>query len=52
MDMDPCERQFLEVLHELQHKLQFIKNQEFRDVQSTSDVAQIADQLKLRVRFL
>ncbi|VDO20049.1 unnamed protein product, partial [Brugia timori] len=38
VERDVGEREFLEQLHELQHKLQFLKAQEFRDVKATSDV--------------
>ncbi|VDN06583.1 unnamed protein product [Thelazia callipaeda] len=42
------ERGFLEQLHELQHKLQFLKAQEFRDAKATADVHDIVENLKFK----
>ncbi|VDK67799.1 unnamed protein product [Litomosoides sigmodontis] len=53
IERDVGERAFLEQLHELQHKLQFLKTQEFRDAKATSDVhdamAKIREWLLLKI---
>ncbi|KAK6112916.1 Vps52 / Sac2 family protein [Brugia pahangi] len=48
VERDVGEREFLEQLHELQHKLQFLKAQEFRDVKATSDVHDVIENLKYK----
>uniref|UniRef100_A0A914WYF7 Vacuolar protein sorting-associated protein 52 homolog n=2 Tax=Plectus sambesii TaxID=2011161 RepID=A0A914WYF7_9BILA len=40
------EREFLEQLHELQHKIQFIKAQEFKEAQAALDVRDVIEGLK------
>jgi hypothetical protein len=40
---------FLEQLHELQHKLQFIKTQQFKDAKSVGDVHDVVENLKYKV---
>ena len=44
------ERQFLEQLHELNHKIRFVKEQAFKDALSCRDVEDILEKLKLKVR--
>lgn len=51
VERDVGEREFLEQLHELQHKLQFLKAQEFRDVKATSDVHDVIENLKYKASF-
>ncbi|EFO18749.2 hypothetical protein LOAG_09744 [Loa loa] len=48
VERDVGEREFLEQLHELQHKLQFLKTQEFRDAKATSDVHDVVENLKYK----
>ncbi|VBB30923.1 unnamed protein product, partial [Acanthocheilonema viteae] len=48
VERDVGEREFLEQLHELQHKLQFLKAQEFRDAKATSDVHDVIENLKYK----
>uniref|UniRef100_A0A914HU87 Vacuolar protein sorting-associated protein 52 homolog n=1 Tax=Globodera rostochiensis TaxID=31243 RepID=A0A914HU87_GLORO len=40
--------EFLEQLHELQHKLQFIKTQQFKDAKSVGDVHDVVENLKYK----
>ena len=42
------ERDFLEQLHELNHKINFVKEQSFKDAKSTHDVKDILDKLKIK----
>lgn len=49
VERDVSDREFLEQLHELQHKLQFLKAQEFRDAKATSDVHDVIENLKYKV---
>ncbi|VDO75994.1 unnamed protein product [Onchocerca flexuosa] len=48
VERDVGDREFLEQLHELQHKLQFLKAQEFRDAKATSDVHDVIENLKYK----
>ena len=43
------EREFLEQLHELNHKINFVKEQSFREAKSCQDVKDILDKLKIKV---
>ncbi|KAI6173973.1 Vacuolar protein sorting-associated protein 52-like protein [Aphelenchoides besseyi] len=45
-DVNDCE--FLEQLHELQHKLQFLKAQEFKDAKAAADVHDVVENLKFK----
>ncbi|KAI6226931.1 Vacuolar protein sorting-associated protein 52-like protein [Aphelenchoides besseyi] len=45
-DVNDCE--FLEQLHELQHKLQFLKAQEFKDAKAAGDVHDVVENLKFK----
>ncbi|KAL3123811.1 hypothetical protein niasHT_010024 [Heterodera trifolii] len=45
-EVNSCE--FLEQLHELQHKLQFIKTQQFKDAKSVGDVHDVVENLKYK----
>lgn len=40
---------FIEQLHELQHKLQFLKAQEFKDAKAVADVQDVIENLKFKV---
>ena len=44
------EREFLEQLHELNHKINFVKAQSFKDFKSALDVREILEKLKIKVR--
>lgn len=39
---------FLEHLYELQHKLQFVKTQQFKDAKSVGDVQDVVERLKYK----
>uniref|UniRef100_A0A1I7VCG2 Vacuolar protein sorting-associated protein 52 homolog n=1 Tax=Loa loa TaxID=7209 RepID=A0A1I7VCG2_LOALO len=52
VERDVGEREFLEQLHELQHKLQFLKTQEFRDAKATSDVHDVVENLKYKASLI
>ena len=43
------EREFLEQLHELNHKINFVKAQSFKESRSCHDVKDILDKLKFKV---
>ena len=43
------EREFLEQLHELNHKINFVKEQSFKEARSCLDVKDILDKLKYKV---
>ncbi|XP_030853264.1 vacuolar protein sorting-associated protein 52 homolog isoform X2 [Strongylocentrotus purpuratus] len=45
------DRQFLEQLHELNHKIRFVKEQAFKDALSCRDVEDILEKLKLKAIF-
>ncbi|XP_050390938.2 vacuolar protein sorting-associated protein 52 homolog [Patella vulgata] len=42
------EREFLEQLHELNHKINFVKEQSFREARSCQDVKDILEKLKIK----
>uniref|UniRef100_A0A158PB29 Vacuolar protein sorting-associated protein 52 homolog n=1 Tax=Angiostrongylus cantonensis TaxID=6313 RepID=A0A158PB29_ANGCA len=48
MESDVNERSFLEQLHELQHKINFVKAQEFKDARSVYDVLGVLESLKFK----
>ncbi|XP_072015361.1 vacuolar protein sorting-associated protein 52 homolog [Amphiura filiformis] len=48
LDTPVTERQFLEQLHELNHKITFVKEQSFKDAISCQDVEDILEKLKLK----
>lgn len=49
LERDVNENDFLEQLHELQHKLQFLKAQEFQDAKAVGDVHDVIENLKYKV---
>ena len=49
LDTTVTEREFLEQLHELNHKINFVKEQSFRDAKSCLDVRDILEKLKIKV---
>ncbi|KJH46182.1 Vps52 / Sac2 family protein [Dictyocaulus viviparus] len=48
MEADVNDRNFLEQLHELQHKINFVKAQEFKDARSVYDVLGVLESLKFK----
>ena len=46
------EREFLEQLHELNHKINFVKEQSFKDAKSCQDVKDILEKLKIKVSIV
>ena len=48
-DVSASEQQFVEQLHELDHKINFLKEQDFREAMSVNDVHDIVDKLKIKV---
>ncbi|XP_060590852.1 vacuolar protein sorting-associated protein 52 homolog [Ruditapes philippinarum] len=48
LDTPVTEREFLEQLHELNHKINFVKEQSFRDAKSCLDVRDILEKLKIK----
>lgn len=50
LDTPVTEREFLEQLHELNHKINFVKEQSFRDARSCLDVKDILEKLKIKVK--
>ncbi|WAR31449.1 VPS52-like protein [Mya arenaria] len=48
LDTAVTEREFLEQLHELNHKINFVKEQSFRDAKSSLDVRDILEKLKIK----
>ncbi|VDL65180.1 unnamed protein product [Nippostrongylus brasiliensis] len=48
MEADVGDRAFLEQLHELQHKINFVKAQEFKDARSVYDVLGVLESLKFK----
>lgn len=48
METDVNDRTFLEQLHELQHKITFVKAQEFKDARSVYDVLGVLEGLKFK----
>lgn len=49
LDTPVTDRGFLEQLHELNHKINFVKEQSFRDAKSCLDVRDILEKLKIKV---
>ena len=43
------EREFLEQLHELNHKINFVKEQSYKETRSSNDVRDILEKLKFKV---
>lgn len=52
MDSNVNEREFLEQLYELNHKINFVKQQTFNNARSCLDVKDILDKLKYKVKYL
>ena len=50
LDTAVTEREFLEQLHELHHKINFVKEQSFKEARSCFDVKDILEKLKIKVR--
>ncbi|XP_046548966.1 vacuolar protein sorting-associated protein 52 homolog isoform X4 [Haliotis rubra] len=48
LDTSVTEREFLEQLHELNHKINFVKEQSFREARSCQDVKDILEKLKIK----
>ncbi|PAA86508.1 hypothetical protein BOX15_Mlig013565g1 [Macrostomum lignano] len=48
LDTPVTERQFLEQLHELNHKINFVKEQSYKEARSCADVRDILEKLKLK----
>ena len=48
-DTAVTEREFLEQLQELNHKINFVKEQSFNDAKSCHDVRDILEKLKIKV---
>ncbi|KAJ8299910.1 hypothetical protein KUTeg_021429, partial [Tegillarca granosa] len=48
LDTPVTEREFLEQLHELNHKINFVKEQSFKDARSCLDVKDILEKLKIK----
>lgn len=48
LDTPVTEREFLEQLHELNHKINFVKEQSFKDARSCHDVKDILEKLKIK----
>ena len=51
LEIAVTEREFLEQLHELNHKINFVKEQSFKDAKSCQDVKDILEKLKIKVCF-
>ena len=49
MEKDINSTDFLEQLHELQHKLNFLRTQQFGDAKAVEDVHDVIDNLKYKV---
>ncbi len=49
LEAQVTDREFLEQLHELNHKINFVKEQSFKDAKSCQDVKDILDKLKIKV---
>lgn len=49
LDTAVTEREFVEQLHELNHKINFVKEQSFRDARACHDVRDILDKLRWKV---
>ncbi|KHJ97089.1 Vps52 / Sac2 family protein [Oesophagostomum dentatum] len=48
MEVDVSDRSFLEQLHELQHKINFVRAQEFKDARAVYDVMGVLESLKFK----
>ncbi|VDN28061.1 unnamed protein product [Cylicostephanus goldi] len=48
MEADVSDRSFLEQLHELQHKISFVRAQEFKDARAVYDVMGVLESLKFK----
>ncbi|XP_065830309.1 vacuolar protein sorting-associated protein 52 homolog [Oscarella lobularis] len=48
LDTPPLEQQFVEQLHELDHKLNFAKLQSFRDTAAIADVKDVLERLRIK----
>ena len=46
------EQSFLENLHELDHKINFVKEKAFNDFRCCNDVKDVLDKLKLKVSYV
>ena len=51
MDVPVTERTFLEQLHELSHKIKFVKAQSFHDAIACQDVQEVLEKLRIKVKF-
>ena len=51
METPASEKEFQENLHELDHKLNFIKEQEFREIAAVVDVQKDVIKLKMKVKI-
>lgn len=51
LDSPVTEQEFLEQLHELNNKINFAKELSFRETLACSDIQEIVDRLKLKVRL-
>jgi dTDP-D-glucose 4,6-dehydratase len=49
LDTAVTEREFVEQLHELNHKINFVKEQSFRDARACHDVRDILEKLRWKV---
>ena len=45
------EQSFIEQVHELHHKIDFVKEQSFKGALSTNDVNDVLDKLKIKVPY-
>ena len=50
LETSVTEREFLQQLHELNHKINFVKEQSFKDARSCLDVSDTLEKLKIKVR--
>jgi dTDP-D-glucose 4,6-dehydratase len=51
MDVPVTERQFLEQLHELSHKIKFVKERSFHDALACQDVQEVLEKLRIKVNI-
>jgi hypothetical protein len=49
LEKDAGSGEFIEQLHELQHKLNFVRAQQFQDAKSVEDVHDVIENLKSKV---
>ena len=52
LDTPVTERAFLEQLHELNHKINFVKQHAYHDTAACKDVQEVVEKLKFKVRFI